>query len=101
VVLAQTGDIATAQQILAGLADGAVEIDDHTRRLTAPVVGGASVLMEALRQLDAADIAILDVALRRPTLDDVFLTLTGRPPEDIEAAAGEHPQPSPAKRGSA
>ena len=101
VVLAQTGDIAAAQQILAGLAEGAVEVDDHTRRLTAPVVGGASVLMEALRQLDAADIAILDVALRRPTLDDVFLALTGRPPEDIEATSGEHPQPSPAKRGSA
>jgi ABC-2 type transport system ATP-binding protein len=48
----------------------------------APVKGGAGALMEALRQLDAADIAVHDVALRRPSLDDVFLTLTGNAPAD-------------------
>jgi ABC-2 type transport system ATP-binding protein len=45
--------------------------------LTAPVSGGAKVLTEALRLFDAAAIELHDVALRRPTLDDVFLTLTG------------------------
>ena len=53
---------------------------------TAPVTGGAGVLMDALRRLDEAGIAVSDVALRRPTLDDVFLTLTGRPSEEVEAA---------------
>ncbi|MCW2541528.1 MAG: drrA3 [Frankiales bacterium] len=76
-------DLGVARDLLAGLAGGAIEVDQHARRLVAPVTGGAAVLMEALRRLDAADIAVLDVALRRPTLDDVFLTLTGRPPEDV------------------
>jgi ABC-2 type transport system ATP-binding protein len=54
-----------------------VEVDEHSRRITAPVSGGAAVLTEALRRLDGAGIGLQDVALRRPTLDDVFLTLTG------------------------
>jgi ABC-2 type transport system ATP-binding protein len=41
------------------------------------VAGGARVLMDALRRLDAESVSVLDVGLRRPTLDDVFLTLTG------------------------
>jgi ABC-2 type transport system ATP-binding protein len=48
------------------------------------VLGGAGVLMEALRRLDAADVVITDVALRRPTLDDVFLRLTGVHTEDAD-----------------
>jgi ABC-2 type transport system ATP-binding protein len=43
--------------------------------------------METLRRLDAEDIKLSDVALRRPTLDDVFLTLTGHMSE--EPATGE------------
>jgi ABC-2 type transport system ATP-binding protein len=42
-----------------------------------PVSGGAAVLTDALRLLDAARITLDDVGLRRPTLDDVFLALTG------------------------
>jgi len=47
-----------------------------------PVSGGAAVLTDALRRLDGAGVEIDDVGLRRPTLDDVFLTLTGRPAEE-------------------
>jgi ABC-2 type transport system ATP-binding protein len=71
--------------VLAELAAGRVSVDQHSRRLTAPVLGGAGVLIEALRQLDTAGIVVLDVALRRPTLDDVFLTLTGHAAELAEA----------------
>jgi ABC-2 type transport system ATP-binding protein len=46
-----------------------------------PVTGGAAVLTEAVRRMDAADIVLDDVALRRPTLDDVFLSLTGHATE--------------------
>ena len=46
-----------------------------------PVTGGAAVLIEALRRLDAAQVSLDDVGLRRPTLDDVFLTLTGHAAE--------------------
>jgi ABC-2 type transport system ATP-binding protein len=47
------------------------------------------VLIEALRNLDALGVGVLDVALRRPTLDDVFLTLTGHAAEVEEAEANE------------
>ena len=50
--------------------------------LLMPITGGAQVLTEALRVLDDAGIGIDDVGLRRPTLDDVFLSLTGHAAED-------------------
>ena len=52
-------------------------LDEHTRRLTVPAPGGSSALVDVIRTLDAAGIRIADIGLRRPTLDDVFLTLTG------------------------
>ncbi|HET8582356.1 MAG TPA: ATP-binding cassette domain-containing protein [Jatrophihabitans sp.] len=83
IVVASPAEVALARDVLAQLADGGpVEVDGHTRRLTAPVSGGAAVLTEALRRLDAAGVALHDVALRRPTLDDVFLTLTGHHTEE-------------------
>jgi ABC-2 type transport system ATP-binding protein len=88
IVVASPADIATARDVLGQLAEGgSVEVDEHTRRLTAPVSGGAAVLTEALRRLDAAGVGLHDVALRRPTLDDVFLILTGHHTED------DDPQP--------
>jgi ABC-2 type transport system ATP-binding protein len=87
IVVANSADISLARDVLAQLAEGgAVDIENHTRRLTAPVTGGASVLTEALRRLDAAEIVLHDVALRRPTLDDVFLTLTGHRTEEDDVA---------------
>ena len=83
IVLAQAADLPAARSMLAELSDGQVESDEHSRRLVAPVQGGAGVLMEALRRLDAERIGVLDVALRRPTLDDVFLTLTGHVSEQL------------------
>jgi ABC-2 type transport system ATP-binding protein len=81
IVVAQSSDLAPAEAVLGALADGAVAVEAHNRRLTAPVKGGAGVLIEALRNLDAQGVGVLDVALRRPTLDDVFLTLTGHAAE--------------------
>jgi len=52
-----------------------------------PVSGGASRLGDALRRLDAEQIAVDDIGLRRPTLDDVFLSLTGH---TAEADADPH-----------
>jgi ABC-2 type transport system ATP-binding protein len=79
-----------ARSALAPLCLSDVGIDRHTRTLTAPVAGGASVLVDALRRLDADGIAVTDVGLRRPTLDDVFLTLTGHGAQESEQV------PSPA-----
>ena len=53
------------------------QIHAEGRALTAPVSGGAQTLTEALRALDSAGVKLADVGLRKPTLDDVFLSLTG------------------------
>ncbi len=84
-VVADADDLPAARRVLDALALGDVVVDEHTRRLTAPVTGGADVLMRALRQLDGDGIALMDVGLRRPTLDDVFLALTGHTAEDGDA----------------
>ena len=80
--VSDTGQLETAVSLLGGLASGPVTTDAHTRGVTAPVTGGARVLVEALRRLDGAGVAVDDVGLRRPTLDDVFLSLTGHAAEE-------------------
>jgi hypothetical protein len=52
----------------------------------APVRGRSGIIPEAVRRLDDANVGIADVTLRRPTLDDVFLALTGHAAEEEEAA---------------
>jgi ABC-2 type transport system ATP-binding protein len=91
IVVSSPTDLAAAHSVLSAMVTSTVEVDDSTRRLTAPVSGGATVLMEALRRLDAEHIKLSDVALRRPTLDDVFLTLTGHASEEAadEKKAGK------------
>jgi ABC-2 type transport system ATP-binding protein len=85
-------DLPAARALLQQLGSGDVVVDEHTRRLTAPVTGGAGVLMEALRGLDALHIAVVDIALRRPTLEDVFLTLTGHSTAEDAAVDGARKQ---------
>jgi len=84
--------LAAARQLLEPLGVGKATVDDHRRSLLMPVSGGAAVLTDALRRLDAADIVLDDVGLRRPTLDDVFLSLTGHPTE--EPAGGQTGAPA-------
>ena len=82
VTVSAAEQLETAVSLLAGLASGPVAADAHTRGVTAPVTGGAAVLVEALRRLDGAGVSVVDVGLRRPTLDDVFLSLTGHAAEE-------------------
>jgi ABC-2 type transport system ATP-binding protein len=92
VVVADGARLADATRLLARLGRGAPAVQEHTRRVSVPVAGeraAAAVLVDALRELDAEGVAVLDVAVRRPTLDDVFLTLTGHAAEaadELEAA---------------
>ncbi len=93
VVVERPEEVAAAREVLGRRAAGELLFDEHTRRLTAPVTGGGSALVEVLRELDAAGVGVLDVSLRRPTLDDVFLTLTGHVAEAGDGAG------QPAGRG--
>jgi ABC-2 type transport system ATP-binding protein len=77
-VVSHSADIERAKAAMGVVTNGDVQIDEVTRTLTAPAIAGAQTLMEVLRRLDTEQIALDDVGLRRPTLDDVFLTLTGQ-----------------------
>ena len=85
VVVRSAADVEPGRALLASRCGADAIVDEHTRRLTAPARGGASQLMDVIRSFDEAGIAIDDVALRRPTLDDVFLSLTGHAAEDAAA----------------
>ncbi|HEV2998766.1 MAG TPA: hypothetical protein VGX16_06620, partial [Solirubrobacteraceae bacterium] len=78
-----------AREVLARGASGEVHVDPDARRLTAPVEGGAGRLAELVRELDEAGVRIEDLAVRRPTLDDVFLALTGHEARDAREATEE------------
>jgi len=90
VVVHDPGDAARALERLTvslGIIDpDSTTLEEHTRRITVPAPGGSSTLVEVIRTLDAAGIRIADIGLRRPTLDDVFLTLTGHEAEQKEPA---------------
>jgi ABC-2 type transport system ATP-binding protein len=73
--------IPLARDVLVRHCVGDVAIDFHTRKLTVAAEGGAATLVAIVRDLDEVSIQIDDIALRRPTLDDVFLTLTGHAAE--------------------
>jgi ABC-2 type transport system ATP-binding protein len=66
-----------------GLGPGGGNVDNNTGEINVPVgTDGTTILTEAVRRLDAQGILLADVGLRRPTLDDVFLGLTGHAAED-------------------
>src|SRR5262245_17441007 len=62
-------------------------VDRETHRITAPVPDGAAALIRVVREFDAAGIAVDDIALRRPTLDEVFLNLTGHTADGADDVA--------------
>jgi ABC-2 type transport system ATP-binding protein len=67
-----------AMSVLTPLCSGRVEpVTDDDRSFVAPIVAGDRVVPGVIRALDEAGIDVLDVAVRRPSLDDVFLALTG------------------------
>jgi ABC-type multidrug transport system ATPase subunit len=72
-------DPATLAAAMTGLGTGPPVIDPHDDRVLIPVVDGPAILHEVAARLAATTARVSDLALRRPSLDDVFLTLTGQP----------------------
>ncbi len=81
--LEDSSQCSAAVGVLVPMSDERPTVDDGVVSVVPRERRGA--LTEAVRRLDEHGVMIDDIALRRPTLDDVFLTLTGRPPEDAEA----------------
>jgi ABC-2 type transport system ATP-binding protein len=94
VVVHNRDDIGRAAQLLSAESGGDASIDEHVRKITVPAKGGARRLAQVVRDLDEAHITIDDIALRRPTLDDVFLTLTGHAAEIAPTAVDHAPAAS-------
>jgi ABC-2 type transport system ATP-binding protein len=88
-VVETPADVSRAQPVLDGLGSGALQIEAQARRITAPITGGAEALEFALHRLRAAGVVIVEIGLRRPTLDDVFLALTGH----VSAPAASEEEP--------
>lgn len=80
ITLERSDSVTDAVDAIRAIANGEPTIDDRT--VSAPVSGGSTVLVEAVRSLDSRGVRVADIALRRPTLDDVFLSLTGHVAED-------------------
>ncbi|MCU1358462.1 MAG: DynT5 [Acidimicrobiales bacterium] len=84
-------DLAGISEVLAGVAAEPPRTDDDTQRVSASVDGGADQLATVVRLLDERGLVVDDIGLRRPTLDEVFLALTGQPldpsPTDPDASA--------------
>ena len=97
IVVRRPEDLAAAREVLARQCRGEVTVDEHTRRLTAPADGGTPQLVAVIQELAAAGLPLDDVGLRRPTLDDVFLSLTGHAAEDA-APTDRTDEPVPAGR---
>ncbi|ROT27294.1 ATP-binding cassette domain-containing protein [Micromonospora sp. HM5-17] len=76
-VVRDVADLATAAEILERLAAGPVTVDAEIRQLGAPVADRVAALGDVMRALEAAAVVVEDIALRRPTLDEAFLHLTG------------------------
>jgi ABC-2 type transport system ATP-binding protein len=86
VTLEHAADAERAVSVLAEMAAERPVVDDGVVRL--PVRQRAGAITQAVRRLDEADVGVDDIHLRRPTLDDVFIALTGHAAEE-EAAQEE------------
>jgi ABC-2 type transport system ATP-binding protein len=89
VAVSRDASTSYAQDILTSFATGDIRINEGT--LTVPITGGARTLTQALRALDANGVDVIDVGLRKPTLDDVFLTLTGHAADTTTWTSSTHP----------
>ncbi len=96
VELSSVGQRDRAQAVLAGVGCGEPEPDERPDRLTLPAPrNGLQLVEEAAAELRQAQIGVSDIGLRRPTLDDVFLQLTGAPPSQDGGGPSPRTRPRP------
>ena len=87
VTVSDEADLPRAVDVLRTHCGPEVQVERDRRHAAVPVTAGPRSLAAAVRELDAAGIHLEDLSLHRPTLDDVFLSLTGRPAEPTEQEA--------------
>ena len=82
VTISEAVHLDEARRVLEAMGEGPAHVTADDRRVSVAVTSHEGVLTRAIRELDAADVHVDDIGFRRPTLDEVFLSLTGRPAED-------------------
>jgi ABC-2 type transport system ATP-binding protein len=95
IVVDSAQDVSKAAIAIAEFGSAPAITEDLTKTILLPVAGGSTAIVNIVRKLDENNISIADIALRRPTLDDVFLSLTGHVTENTEEVAG----PAKGRRG--
>ncbi|MFJ3497594.1 ATP-binding cassette domain-containing protein [Streptomyces sp. NPDC086091] len=101
--VADPSDLPRAARVLARVADGEPRCDEAASRVYAAVADRVSALTEVVRALADEGVRVEDIGLRRPSLDDVFLRLTGHPTDapdpdsgpDSDLDVGTPPEASP------
>ena len=81
-VVVEQVHVAKAMEIVAAVSGHKASLDEGLRQISSPVSTGSAALFEVLKALDGSGIHALDVGLKRPSLDDVFLALTGHIAEE-------------------
>ena len=89
VTVADPAALDRAVELVAGLAHGSPTVDRVKRLVSAPATGKAAAVVAAASRFQAEGIDLEEISLRRPSLDDVFLALTGHGAEDVAAGSGE------------
>jgi ABC-2 type transport system ATP-binding protein len=83
--LALLSDLSRVEDILRPFAVGAIRTDDQDALISIPVAKGVEALGAVMIELTAQNVEILDIGLRRPTLDDVFMELTGHKSQEEQS----------------
>ena len=81
-IIAEAKDLAKVTEIVAAISSMKPLVDENLRQVSAPVTTSSRALIDAARALDEAGIHPLDIGLKRPSLDDVFISLTGHIAEE-------------------
>lgn len=95
IVVESASDVAKAASLIQEFGSAPATTEEVVKTILLPVAGGSTAIVNIVRKLDENKIAIADIALRRPTLDDVFLSLTGHATEDNQ----ETSVPAKGRRG--
>ena len=84
-IVVEAHNVTKTMEVVANISGNKATLDEGLRMISAPVSTGATALIDTLRSLDSEGIHPLDVGLKRPSLDDVFLSLTGHAAEEKTA----------------
>jgi ABC-2 type transport system ATP-binding protein len=87
VTVTDAAHVETARGVLEAMGEGSAHVNTEDRRVSVSVASHEGVLTRAIRELDAAGVPVDDIGFRRPTLDEVFLTLTGHAAEEQAVVA--------------